>query len=48
MSTRCFSTGSTVGQLEEWGPTPEQIARQANLAYEPQRPLFLLVAAVRG
>lgn len=40
--------GFILTQLQEWGPTPAQIAHQPNLADERQRPPFLLVAAVRG
>jgi ubiquinone/menaquinone biosynthesis C-methylase UbiE len=39
--------GFTLTHVEEWGPTPEQIASQPSLAVEHQRPPFLLVAARR-
>jgi ubiquinone/menaquinone biosynthesis C-methylase UbiE len=39
--------GFAVSHVEEWGPTPEQIAARPNLADEHQRPPFLLVAARR-
>jgi len=39
--------GFTLRHVEEWGPTPEQIASQPNWADERQRPPFLLVAARR-
>jgi ubiquinone/menaquinone biosynthesis C-methylase UbiE len=32
-------------QIEEWGPTADQIARRPDLAEESERPLFLLIAA---
>ncbi len=39
--------GFTLTRVQEWGPTPEQIAALPNLADEHQRPPFLLVAARR-
>ena len=39
--------GFTLSHVEEWGPTPEQIAALPSLAAEHQRPPFLLVAARR-
>ena len=39
--------GFTIGHIEEWGPTDEQIAAQPVLAEERERPTFLLVAARR-
>ncbi|MBI1774867.1 MAG: class I SAM-dependent methyltransferase [Proteobacteria bacterium] len=39
--------GFALSHLEEWGPTPEQIAARPTLADEHQRPPFLLVAARR-
>ncbi|QCI67475.1 class I SAM-dependent methyltransferase [Phreatobacter stygius] len=36
--------GVTIVHVEEWGPTPAQIAAQPALADERQRPAFLLVA----
>jgi SAM-dependent methyltransferase len=38
-------TGYTLARIEEWGPSPEQIAALPSLASEYQRPPFLLVAA---
>lgn len=37
--------GFRLTQLEEWGPTPQQIAAQPTLAVERERPPFLLLAA---
>jgi len=37
--------GFTLRHLEEWGPTPEQLAIQPDLADELQRPTFMLVSA---
>lgn len=37
----------TIGQVEEWGPTDEQVAAQPELAEERDRPMFLLIAAQR-
>jgi SAM-dependent methyltransferase len=39
--------GFTISQVEEWGPTSEQIAAKPELAEERERPMFLLVAARR-
>ena len=39
--------GFTLSHVQEWGPTPEQIASRPDLADEHQRPPFLLVAARR-
>ncbi|MCC7045273.1 MAG: class I SAM-dependent methyltransferase [Alphaproteobacteria bacterium] len=39
--------GFTLSRLEEWGPTPAQIAAHPEWACERQRPPFLLVAARR-
>lgn len=39
--------GFTLSHVQEWGPSPEQIASQPSLADEHQRPPFLLVAAHR-
>jgi SAM-dependent methyltransferase len=41
-------TGFAISQVEEWGPTAQQIAAQPNLADERLRPPFLLVAASRA
>jgi SAM-dependent methyltransferase len=40
-------TGYTLARIEEWGPSPEQIAARPDLANEHQRPPFLLIAARR-
>jgi len=37
--------GFRLAHLEEWGPTPQQIAALPALAVERERPLFLLLAA---
>jgi len=37
--------GFRLAHLEEWGPTPELIAREPRLAVERERPAFLLLAA---
>ncbi|MGA9867388.1 MAG: class I SAM-dependent methyltransferase [Acetobacteraceae bacterium] len=39
--------GFSIGHVEEWGPTDEQIAALPSLAAERERPPFLLVAARR-
>ena len=39
--------GFAICRVEEWGPTPEQIAATSNWADEHQRPPFLLMAAKR-
>jgi len=39
--------GFTLTHLEEWGPTPEQIAARPEWADERQRPPFLLISARR-
>lgn len=39
------AAGFAVTQVEEWGPTDEQIAARPALAEERHRPAFLLVAA---
>jgi SAM-dependent methyltransferase len=36
--------GFRLAHLEEWGPTPQQIAAQPTLAVERERPPFLLIA----
>lgn len=38
-------TGFTITHVEEWCPTPEQIAATPELAEELERPMFLLIAA---
>jgi ubiquinone/menaquinone biosynthesis C-methylase UbiE len=42
-----LEVGFTLTQVEEWGPTREQIAAQPTLADERRRPPFLLVSARR-
>jgi ubiquinone/menaquinone biosynthesis C-methylase UbiE len=37
--------GFAIGHVEEWGPTPEQVASHSSWADEHQRPPFLLIAA---
>jgi ubiquinone/menaquinone biosynthesis C-methylase UbiE len=39
--------GFALTRIEEWGPTPEQVAAKPNWADERRRPPFLLVAARR-
>lgn len=39
--------GFDIAHVEEWGPTPEQIAVRPDFAPEHQRPPFLLLAARR-
>ncbi len=39
--------GFTISQVEEWGPTDDQIVAKPELAEERERPMFLLVAARR-
>ncbi|HWL79480.1 MAG TPA: class I SAM-dependent methyltransferase [Roseomonas sp.] len=39
--------GFALAHLQEWGPTPAQIAARPELAVECERPAFLLVAARR-
>ena len=40
--------GFVISHVEEWGPSPAQIAQQPDWADERQRPPFLIVAATRG
>lgn len=40
-------SGFTIGHVEEWCPTDEQIAADPELAEERERPMFLLIAARR-
>jgi SAM-dependent methyltransferase len=42
-----IAAGFTVTHVEEFGPTPQQIAADPTLAKERERPMFLLVAAQR-
>jgi SAM-dependent methyltransferase len=39
--------GLRLRHVEEWGPTPEQIAAEPDWAKERERPAFLLIAAER-
>ena len=39
--------GFSISEINEWGPTPRQIASQPGWAEERERPAFLLVAARR-
>jgi hypothetical protein len=39
--------GFVLSHVEEWGPTPQQIAARPSLAEELERPTFLLLAARR-
>ncbi|AZO76796.1 MULTISPECIES: class I SAM-dependent methyltransferase [unclassified Bosea (in: a-proteobacteria)] len=39
--------GLRLRHVEEWGPTPEQIAAEPDWARERERPAFLLIAAER-
>ena len=39
--------GFVLSHIEEWGPTPQQIAARPSLAQELERPTFLLLAARR-
>ncbi len=43
-----IAAGFRVTHVEEFCPTPDQIAAQPALAEEVERPMFLLVSAVRG
>jgi SAM-dependent methyltransferase len=40
-------TGFVVSHLEDWGPTQEQVAARPEWATERERPLFLIVSAIR-
>jgi SAM-dependent methyltransferase len=42
-----IGNGFALAHLEEWGPTPEQVAAEPDWARERERPAFLLVAADR-
>ena len=42
-----IAAGFTLRHIEEWGPTPQQIAAHPEWANERQRPPFLLVSARR-
>lgn len=40
--------GLSLRHIEEWGPTPEQIAAEPDWARERERPAFLLIAAEKS
>jgi SAM-dependent methyltransferase len=40
-----IDVGFTIRRVEEWSPTPEQVAAQPSLADELERPMMVLVAA---
>lgn len=40
--------GFSLARVEEWRPTDEQVAARPDLAEERERPMFLLISAVRG
>jgi SAM-dependent methyltransferase len=40
-----IDAGFTIGRVEEWSPTPGQVAAQPSLADELERPMMVLVAA---
>lgn len=40
--------GFALSHVEEWGPTDEQIAARPSLAEERERPIFVLIAALRA
>jgi SAM-dependent methyltransferase len=42
-----IASGFTIAHVEEFGPTPQQIAADPTLAKERERPMFLLVSAHR-
>lgn len=39
--------GFSIRHVEEWGPTPAQVAERPELAEERERPMFMIVAAER-
>lgn len=41
------NAGFAVSHIDEWGPAPEQIAAQPELAVERERPAFLIIACGR-
>ncbi|WP_129792736.1 bifunctional 2-polyprenyl-6-hydroxyphenol methylase/3-demethylubiquinol 3-O-methyltransferase UbiG [Sphingosinicella sp. CPCC 101087] len=45
---RLIRQGFVIRHVEEFGPSDEQVAQQAELAEERERPMFLLVAADRA
>lgn len=42
-----IAAGFRIDRIEEFAPTPDQIAHQPELARERERPMFLMVAATR-
>lgn len=42
-----IGAGFTLAHLDEWAPSPTQLARQPALAQEQDRPMMLLVSANR-
>ena len=44
---RRLAPGRTIAHVEDWMPKPEQVAARPDWAGEPDRPLFMLVAADR-
>lgn len=46
--TALIGAGFTITCVEEFCPTPDQIAAQPALAEEVERPMFLLISALRG
>ena len=42
-----IAAGFTLSHVEEWGPSPEQVAARPELAEERDRPMFALIAAGR-
>lgn len=47
MLNTLLAAGFTLAHVEEWGPTAQQIAAWPELAVERERPMFLLVSAMR-
>lgn len=43
-----IEAGFTIARIEEWGPSPEQIAARPALAEDLHRPWFLLIEATRA
>lgn len=43
-----IGAGFTIAHVEEFGPTPEQVATNPTFAKERERPMFLLVSAERA
>jgi hypothetical protein len=40
-----IDAGFAIRRVDEWSPTPEQVAAQPSLADELERPMMMLVAA---